>query len=654
MIKMTIQDAEETAEFKVLEKPIIQKPLIAESDVVTIDNNLSTYVTGTQKRELTVGLGYLDSAGYETLRRIRDRQYAVLKYPTVTITADEPIEMGYGEDVPDYRQRLVQLKGKNLFDKSTETNYFIDSNGTLIAGSTWSLSDYIKISPNTTYIWHGEKTGALSGQVIWAGFNGSKAFISGQYAQINETTALFTTGNATEYIRVGYRNDRLRNMQLEVGPTATTYEPYYDIELCKIGEYQDKIYKGSDGWYLRKEIGVVALNGTETWEKYSDGIFYAQLLDKLVMPINAEVICYCSDYMGCISATSVTTFINAASSYKYATGLHRTAKVLRIKNVDMATAGDLTTWFINHPTKVYYAVATPTDTKITDEALIAQLEALTESAFDRWTRVQTEAQSGNLTPNITVSQGTLSGTGTDVMLDGTTEDLLDFVILGDTSQQTYSGKNLFSTSTVTTGYSVATQTISAKDDTTGSFEVQESGSYAGSGAWSAYAITSNIQLEPSTRYTLSRGFSVVSGTTYTGAGNIRAKIGNSYTDPATNTPLTFTTNSTGVVQLLFYTAYNQSAVSTINTKIKFYNVQLEKNISASSFEPYVGGVPAPNPNYPQEVQTVNGDINFDFSGPSGVKKYIMVGKMTLAEQRIIDYCGTNEQVQVSFRESKQL
>ena len=37
------------------------------------------------------------------------------------------------------------------------------------------------------------------------------------------------------------------------------------IELCKIGDYQDYIYKENDKWYIHKEIRKVVLNGSEDW-----------------------------------------------------------------------------------------------------------------------------------------------------------------------------------------------------------------------------------------------------------------------------------------------------------------------------------------------------------------------------------------------------
>jgi len=509
---MTIQDTEETAEFKVLEKPIIQKPLIAESDVVTIDNNLSTYVTGTQKRELTVGLGYLDSVGYETLRRIRDRQYAVLKYPTVTITADEPVDMGYGEDVPDYRQRLLQLKGKNLFDKDSVTYLVGYPTGTTIVSNTYHRTIYIPCEPNTTYTVQkinqgGNKRFALATTSVLPDVGVAVL----QFTQDNNADSLtITTDNTANYLLIWcwVTNDTgvtwgeiLNSLQVEKGPTATTYEAYFNIELCKIGAYQDYIYKSGDDWYVHKEIGKQNLDGSQgSISRTGTNRFNLNIGSGYKHQIG-EILALSDKYVTVEQCYTNSDFDTIVSSMNYALGLHPGSETngVRVKDIRYDVATDYQTWLNANPIALYYVLATPTDTEITNDTLKAQLNALQNSAFDRWTDIKTEVQEPSLQPYLTVTQGEITGSGKEVMLEGTTEDLLDFVILGDTAQD---------------------------------------------------------------------------GT--------------------------------------------------------------------------------PTPDSPIPVQTVNGDIAFDFSGPSGVKRYTMVGKMTLADQRIIDNCGTNEQVQVSFRESKQL
>lgn len=623
MIKMTIQDTEETAEFKVLEKPLIQKPLIAESDVVTIDNNLSTYVTGTQKRELTVGLGYLDSIGYETLRRIRDRQYAVLKYPTVTITADEPVDLGYGEDVPDYRQRLVQLKGKNLYGGSIyKENYVISTNGTESPATSGVITTAVKVEPNTTYTASVKWGESSPDKYMRVGvYTSDMTFISRPTSPASGAPTTFTTPANAQYVRLSYFIPATE-VQLELGSTATTYEPYTNIELCKIGDYQDYIYKSGDKWYVHKETGKVDL-GELTWTATTNiirgstgatGIKYAPN-KQTIMPAYAE-----------------------RYSVRQGSGLSNNIGWMAVDtnkiNVNTNGATDPTGLF-------YYQLATPTDTEIANDTLKAQLDALQNSAFDRWTKVETNVQEPSLQPYLTVTQGEITDSGKEVMLEGTTEDLLDFVILGDTFQQTYTGKNLFkvqATADVTSGV-----TYTKLSDT--SFSITATGQQ-----WARAWIALPNNLAQSTSYTIKFNYSASPDVSFVRVTGRTSSSEVFSRDIVSGTAVTVSTRANDVSIIAFYISTNNSYTGTVTIS----DFQLEPGTSYTSFEPYVGGVPAPNPSYPQEVQTVNGSVNFDFSGPSGVKKYTMVGKMALADQRIIDNCGTNEQVQVSFRESKQL
>lgn len=91
-IQLTITDTQDTATFTVISSPLISQPIIAETDVTTVDNNISTYYTGSKKR-YTINLGYMDKETYAVLAGFRDRQYANLKYPTITITGDENINV---------------------------------------------------------------------------------------------------------------------------------------------------------------------------------------------------------------------------------------------------------------------------------------------------------------------------------------------------------------------------------------------------------------------------------------------------------------------------------------------------------------------------------------------------------------------------------
>jgi hypothetical protein len=205
--------------------------------------------------------------------------------------------------------------------------------------------------------------------------------------------------------------------QLEAGSTSSSYEPYVggqpspspsypqdinvvtgtqtvsingtdysidlgSIELCKLGTYQDYIYKDGENWKVHKWIGKYTYDGTESNWAYStnvgdgaevDGVFYR------VKPTGADGTNYpnpsvsISDRFisGVRTPTKAGTFI-IGSNITFASP--STA-------IDNAT--EWTQWLASNNTTVYYKYRddSVTDTVITDATLIAQLEAVRTAAL---------------------------------------------------------------------------------------------------------------------------------------------------------------------------------------------------------------------------------------------------------------------------------
>ena len=91
MIRLTITDTNNTQTFRVLASPLTASPIIKETDVETVDGNISTYYSAT-KRQFTVHLGYLTSIEYATLRAFQTRQYENKLYPVITISGDPNLD----------------------------------------------------------------------------------------------------------------------------------------------------------------------------------------------------------------------------------------------------------------------------------------------------------------------------------------------------------------------------------------------------------------------------------------------------------------------------------------------------------------------------------------------------------------------------------
>lgn len=141
-------------------------------------------------------------------------------------------------------------------------------------------------------------------------------------------------------------------------------------ELCKIGDYQDYIYRDEDGdWYVHKAINKVILNGSETWAKAS--VSFRTTADTTP---------------GVVLLANMSGYSNYFTHHYYASGISSNiqngefgwsgARILTMRNDDCADADAFKTWLSSHNTAIYYQLATATDTKITDATLIGQLNAV--------------------------------------------------------------------------------------------------------------------------------------------------------------------------------------------------------------------------------------------------------------------------------------
>ena len=161
----------------------------------------------------------------------------------------------------------VRVTGKNLFDKdSVQLNVeFGSMNSDLISMKDgWFVSDFIPVFSGKTYFISGKKTGY--GCKL---YDIDKHFIK----NIQLTHGRLSVEDGINYVRINGEMKDLKNIQVELGTTATSYEPYYkeqtatitmDEPLRGIGKYQDKITK--DG--IARRIRSVMLNGNEDWKLY--------------------------------------------------------------------------------------------------------------------------------------------------------------------------------------------------------------------------------------------------------------------------------------------------------------------------------------------------------------------------------------------------
>ena len=347
---------------------------------------------------------------------------------------------------PDYPQQIdtvtgeqtVSVVGKNLFNKSatpfrTGTDFYsIPVGSTITAGTSanvsvaqtsngftvtntanWNGAIFLtEVKPQTSYNLKYAQTG--SGSLARSTYYTldsnytvlTKAPISSDNFTVN--THIATTAD-TKYIAVSVGGSSATTVtitepQLELGSTSTTYQPYqsqsYTIdlgatELCKIGNYQDYIWKDGDTWKVHKEVGKLVYNGTEAnWQVYVLGDSgYTQYYRQESNVKNAtSIVNAMSDYFRGIALDD--RYRNSAGNgvYTYSAGIAFNPYTAQIAGLNAWK-----TWLGNHNTTVYYALATATDTQITDANLIAQLEALASSTTYA---PQTNYTTSTLSPNL--------------------------------------------------------------------------------------------------------------------------------------------------------------------------------------------------------------------------------------------------------------
>ena len=158
------------------------------------------------------------------------------------------------------------------------------------------------------------------------------------------------------------------------GTNSNSYEiDLGNIELCKISDYQDRIYKNNGKWYLEKNIGNVVLDGTETWNKmnWSSKNAYRTKITNLKILTSGNHSSYLkSDRFEDYSTNGLFNLEIPANGISHRTNQNE----IIIRDDTITSVNDFKTWLGTNNTIVYYAFETPVIEEITNTALISQLE----------------------------------------------------------------------------------------------------------------------------------------------------------------------------------------------------------------------------------------------------------------------------------------
>lgn len=310
--------------------------------------------------------------------------------------------------------------GKNLFNKNNYNlfeGYLSGSPTGTIAANANNDIFYIPCQPNTTYSI--SKTTSLNFAVACSTVipsNGS-AF-TGRVSGNSAPNLTITTDATASYLIVWARNGNiggeisrtevLNTLQIEIG-SPTAYEPYvggipapnpdypqavnvvtgtqtitlsdgnnsenYTVnlgttELCKISTYQDYIYKSGDDWYVHKEVGVISDMSSLSWSQSTVSGVFSTLGNNMpsgVPLLGGNIMCCAFTWQsGNIPPASMNEGSIAVVNSQEVPIMRVKYSTLTPSNISSVLSG----------VRCYYALATPTDTEITDADLVSDLNAI--------------------------------------------------------------------------------------------------------------------------------------------------------------------------------------------------------------------------------------------------------------------------------------
>ena len=224
-------------------------------------------------------------------------------YPVKDLVAHiEPVQSGSGDPSPENVRPItgwtganVTRTGKNLLDASAcIVGRYITSRGEIKATSGWSASDYIPVKSGETYtLSNYNPDGTAANHAFYCV---DKSFLSRIPAAGNNT---FTVPSGAYYVRVSIKTENLTGAQLELGTTATAYEPYQgDTYAVTFPAEAGTVYGGT----LDVTTGVLTVDrgfvdmGTlnwQGWEESGSAIFNAPVVGKVELRTSALI---CSQY----------------------------------------------------------------------------------------------------------------------------------------------------------------------------------------------------------------------------------------------------------------------------------------------------------------------------------------------------------------------
>jgi len=266
----------------------------------------------------------------------------------------------------------ITLSSKNLFDGELELGSY-SGTGTKIDNTNLVRSkNFIPVLPNKNYKF------SLNGEGIPLYIQMYKSDYTFIERVLRNASQTLVTTEETMYIT--FRTyDETTNTSLEImmneGTKILPYTPYISIpiELCKIGNYKDRIFQNKKNnpyydstldeneWYLHKEIGKVVLDGSEVgWYLNTNYTTSSMLVAGLGVANTPNIATGTANVKSTHFKYANPTIINSFRAISRNLGFG-------LDIIDFPDVDAWKNWLSSNNTTVYYQLATPTNTKITEE-----------------------------------------------------------------------------------------------------------------------------------------------------------------------------------------------------------------------------------------------------------------------------------------------
>ena len=539
----------------------------------------------------------------------------------------EPYTGGQPSPNPEYPQEIrsvvvneVKAHGKNLLKNTATSNtvngvtFTVNDDGSVTANGRATADAIIYIDKATlsagSYICSGCPSGGNAGEGYSMYFGTENAFDTGSGYSL-----VLSEEKSLDRIRVIVRNG-VKTSNLVFKPmirlasiTDGTYEPYTEstmtlskpVTLNGIGDVMDELTP--DG--VVRKFAKVVFDGSE------DGWQYNDTVSRIVKALpDAKVSSDNSATPNIVSSAFVSASVNAHANVDGNITI-TTSGNLCMRWTAFKSLSDWTAYMSENPITVVYELATPVIEPIPDVDAKALKTAI--RAYDTVTYVTTDSpvepgfeleyprslaasyilenqkDIAELTKEVRTNFAEIAGEDLIKIQDSKAGGIRIVDILGRSEQESLSGKNLLkNTATSQTvngvtftfnedGTVTVNGTATKETDLACSADTLPAGTYIFSGCPSGGNLTDTFDMFLANTAT--------SGT-----------IARDYDGSKTQT-FTLTETTTVRARLRVRNGYTAS-------NLTFYPMIREASITDGTYEPYTGGQPSPNPEYPQEIKSV--------------------------------------------------